>query len=103
MFALLTMDTAYGLSKCCREHRSVEFKRFRTLIEKTIPQELQIHQVLDNCSIHKTALIHASIERRLAQITRLRIRRAKFRSTPALETPITECLAVYNRDTRSFM
>lgn len=37
---------------------AVEFKKFRTAIDETVPAELDVHVVCDNVATHKTAIIH---------------------------------------------
>ena len=124
LFAALNTATGEVLGKCYRKHRSVEFKKFLALIDKAVPDELEVHLVLDNYGTHKTALIHNwlarrprfhlhftptsaswinQVERWFAEITRRQIRRGTFRSTLALETAIKEYLAVYNEDPKPFM
>ena len=39
-------------------HRVVEFRRFLDDIAKAVPEDLDIHLVLDNYGTHKTAMIH---------------------------------------------
>ena len=124
LFAALNTATGEVIGKCCRRHRSVEFKRFLALIAKAVPPELDIHLVLDNYGTHKTAMIHKwlarhpryhlhftptsaswinQVERWFAEITRKQIRRGTFRSTQALEKAIREYLAVYNEDPKPFV
>ena len=124
LFAAPNTATGEVLGKCYRKHRSVEFKKFPALIDKAVPDELEVHLVLDNYGTHKTALIHNwlarrprfhlhftptsaswinQVERWFAEITRRQIRRGTFRSTLALETAIKEYLAVNNEDPKPFM
>ncbi len=58
LFAALNTATGEVIGKCYRRHRSVEFKRFLEIIDKAVPEELDIHLVLDNYGTHKTALVH---------------------------------------------
>ncbi len=109
---------------CYLQHRSVEFTKFLALIDKAVPDELEIHLGLDKYGTHKTALIHNRLARRprfhlhftptsaswinqmehwFAETARQQIRRGTFRSTLALETAIKEYLAVYNEDSKLFM
>ena len=124
LFAALNTATGEVIGKCYRRHRSVEFKKFLTVIDKAVPKELDIHLVLDNYGTHKTALIHnwlarrtrfhlhftptsASwinlVERWFAEITSKQIRRGSFNGTRELESAIKQYLEVYNEDPKPFI
>ena len=124
LFAALNAATGEVIGKCYRRHRSIEFKRFLQVIDKSVPEELDIHLVLDNYGTHKTALIHnwlarrkrfhlhftptsASwinlVERWFAEITRKQNRRGSFKSTQDLESAIKQYLEVYNEDPKPFI
>ena len=124
LFAALNLATGEVLGKCYRRHRSVEFKKFLARIDKSVPEELEVHLVLDNYGTHKTTMIHNwllrrpryqlhftptsaswinQVERWFAEITRQRIRRGTFHSTQALEAAIKEYLEVYNEDPKPFI
>jgi transposase len=124
LFAALNTATGEIIGKCYQRHRSTEFKRFLQLIEKSVPQELELHLVLDNYGTHKTAMIHnfllrhprfhlhftptsASwlnlVERWFALITEKRIRRGTFRSRAELEAAIQSYLESYNKDPKPFV
>ncbi len=113
LFAALNTATGEVIGKCCRRHRSVEFKKFLALVDKAVPPDLDIHLVLDNYGTHKTAMIHnwlgrhprfhlhftptsaswiKQVERWFAELTRRQIRRDTHRSTLALEKAIKEYL-----------
>jgi len=40
-----------------RRHRAEKFKAFLTEIDKAVPDDLEVHVVLDNSSTHKTPAI----------------------------------------------
>ena len=124
LFAALNTAAGEVIGKCCRRHRSVEFRKFLRVIEKAVPEELDVHLVLDNYGTHKTALVHnwlarrerfhlhftpasASwinlVERWLGEITRKQIRRGSFDSTRALESAIKSYLEIYNEHPRPFV
>jgi transposase len=124
LFAALNTTTGEVIGRCYRRHRSVEFKRFLKRIDHNVPQELEVHLVLDNYSTHKTALIHkwlvkrprfhlhftptsASwinlIERWFALLTEKRIRRGTFRNTAQLETAIRDYIATCNDHPKPFI
>ena len=64
LFAALNVATGEVIGKCCRQHRSIEFKKFLAIIDKAVPEELAVHLVLDSYGTHKTALIHNWLARR---------------------------------------
>ena len=39
-------------------HRALEFRRFLNLINRSVPEDLDVHVVVDNSSTHKTPQIH---------------------------------------------
>jgi hypothetical protein len=42
-----------------RRHRSAEYRRFLTRIDKCVPASLDIHLVIDNYAAHKTPEVKA--------------------------------------------
>lgn len=124
LFAALNIATGEQIGKCYRPHRLVGFKRFLALIDKSVPEQFDVHLVVDKCWTHKTAMIHNWLLRRscyhlhftptsaswinqvelwLAEITRRRIRCGTFRSTVALEAVIKEYLEVYDEVPQPFI
>jgi transposase len=124
LFAALNYATGEVTGRCFRRHRTVEFRKFLDLIDTLVPQELDVHLILDNYGTHKTALIHrwllkrprfhlhftptsASwlnlVERWFAELTQKKIRRGSFRSTVQLEQAIINYLDTYNTDPRPFI
>ena len=124
LFAALDVATGEVLGTCYRRHRAVEFRRFLTVIAKAVPDDLDIHLVLDNYGTHKTAMIHDwlagqprfhlhftptsaswinQVERWFAAITERQIRRGTHRSTQELEQAIEEYLALYNENPKPFI
>ena len=113
MFAALDVATGEVLGRCFPRHRAVEFRRFLDDIAKAVPEDLDIHLVLDNYGTHKTAMIHDwlagqprfhlhftptsaswinQVERWFAAITERQIRRGTHRSTEELEQAIDRVL-----------
>ena len=102
----------------------MEFRRFLDDIAKAVPEDLDIHLVLDNYGTHKTAMIHDwlagqprfhlhftptsaswinQVERWFAAITERQIRRGTHRSTEELEQAIDEYLTVHNENPKPFI
>jgi transposase len=123
LFAALDVATGKVIGEMHRRHRSVEFRSFLETIDREVPQELEIHLILDNYGTHKTPLIHrwlarhprfhlhftptgASwinlVERWFATLTERWIRRGTHRSTRQLEEAIKLYLRTYNEEPRPF-
>ena len=124
LFAALDIATGRVIGKCYPRHWAVEFRKFLKVINATVPQDLEIHLVLDNYGTHKTAMIHDwlamhphihlhftptsaswinQVERWFADLTERQIRRGTHRSTKELEAAITEYLTVHNENPKPFV
>ena len=57
LFAALDARTGKVIGQCHRRHRSVEFRKFLDVIEAQVPSDLEVHLIVDNYAIHKSALI----------------------------------------------
>ena len=57
LFAALDTRTGKVIGRCHKRHRSVEFRKFLDTIEASVPNDLDVHLILDNYGTHKTALI----------------------------------------------
>ncbi|HEX6738043.1 MAG TPA: IS630 family transposase, partial [Vicinamibacteria bacterium] len=64
LFAAL--DTASGkvIGELHRRHRSKEFRRFLDTIEANVPEQLEVHLIMDNYSTHKTAPVRRWLAKR---------------------------------------
>lgn len=117
LFAALDVATGNVIGKCFRQHRAIEFRKFLNIVDKEVPQELEVHLILDNLSTHKTPAIkgwlsrhprfqlhfiptHSSwlnqIERWFGLLTERQIKRSAHCSVQALEKAIYEFLDVHN-------
>ena len=124
LFAALDTKTGTVIGQCHRRHRAIEFKKFLVRIDEEVPEDLEVHLILDNYATHKTPAIQrwlvrhprfhlhftptgASwlnlVERWFAGLTEKQIRRGTHRSTPALEQAIYEYLDVSNEDPKPFV
>ena len=57
LFAALDVKAGTVIGKCMPRHRASEFRRFLDAVEKNVPDNLDIHVVMDNASSHRTKLI----------------------------------------------
>jgi transposase len=124
LFAAL--DTASGnvISAMTARHRSEEFRKFLNQIDKEVPEHLDVHIVLDNSSIHRSAMIgrwltrhrrfsfhftptYSSwmnlVERWFGELTTKWIRRGTHRSTKELTDSIQSWIDNWNSDPRPFI
>jgi transposase len=124
LFAALDAKTGKIIGQNQQRHRSVEFRSFLDTIEKNVPEELDIHMILDNYGTHKTKLIKdwlikrprfhvhftptsASwlnlVERWFALLTERQLRRGVHRSTKELKSAINDFIQHHNRDPKPFV
>jgi transposase len=124
LFAALDTKTGNVIGQLHRRHRSIEFRRFLDTIENSVPEQLDVHLIMDNYATHKTATIqrwllkrprfHAHftptsaswlnlVERWFAALTEKQIRRGSFRSTRELEQTIRTFLATHNAQPKPFV
>ena len=57
LFAALDAASGKVITTMTARHRSEEFRKFLNLIDKEVPEHLDVHIVLDNVSTHKTPAI----------------------------------------------
>ena len=107
-----------------RRHRALEFRKFLDTIDAAVPQEFEVHLILDNYGTHKTATIQrwllkrprfqlhftptsASwlnlVERWFALLTEQQLRRGVFHSTRNLETTIRKYIDTHNEEPKPFI
>ncbi|MFJ5590720.1 transposase, partial [Streptomyces noursei] len=106
-----------------RRHRSIEFKKFLTTIDKAVPAGLDVHLVCDNYATHNTPEIKAwlgkhprfhvhftptgsswitQVERWFGLLTDKLIRRGVHTSVKALEADIRAWINTWNENPRPF-
>jgi transposase len=64
LFAALDIATGRVIGKCYPRHRATEFRRFLDEIEKAVPDDLDVHLIMDNYATHKTPLIRNWLAKR---------------------------------------
>ncbi len=123
LFAALDIATGAVIGKCYGRHRAREFRKFLDEIEAAVPEDLDVHLVMDNYATHKTPLIRNSlakrprwrvhltptsaswlnqVERFFALLTERKIRRGVYHSVAALKTDIMSFIARHNADPKPF-
>jgi transposase len=123
LFAALDVATGKVIGKCYPRHRSSEFLKFLREIETNVPEDLDVHLVMDNYATHKTPAIRKwlsahprwhvhftptsaswinQVERFFADLTERQIRRGVHRSTRELETAIVGYIEAHNDRPKPF-
>ena len=123
LFAALNVTSGKVIGSLHRRHRTVEFKKFLTTLDREVPRELEVHLVLDNYATHKTPVVKTwllahprfhlhftptgsswlnLVERWLAELTNKQIRRGVHTSVQALETDIRNWIATWNTDPKPY-
>ncbi len=108
LFAAFDVATGVVIGETHRQHRSIEFKGFLDRIDSAVPDDLDVHLVLDNYGTHKTPLIRRwllrhprvhvhftptysswinQVERWFALLTEKQIRRGTHRSVASSRRP----------------
>jgi transposase len=121
LFAALNVATGEVIATTRRRHRAEEFKAFLIEIDKPVPDNLEVHVVLDNSSTHKTPAIKTwllrhprfhfhftptssswlnLVERWFAELTRKLLQRSAHRSLRALEADLRAWTATWNENPR---
>lgn len=123
LFAALDVRTGKVIGETYRRHRAIEFKKFLATIDAAVPQNLDVHMVVDNYGTHKTPAIRAwlakrprfhlhftptygswlnQVERWFGLLTERQIKRGAHKSVHALERAIEEYLQANNADPTPF-
>jgi transposase len=123
LFAALDVATGQVLGRCYRRHRASEFRRFLDAIDATVPDDLDIHLVMDNYATHKAPKIKAwfarrpryhlyftptyaswlnQVERWFALLSERQIRRGVHRSVTELEEAVAAFIVHHNATPRPF-
>ena len=124
LYAALDVASGHVITDMTERHRAEEFRRFLNLINRSVPDDLEVHLVVDNVSTHKTPEIkrwllrhprftlhftptYSSwinlIERWFAELTTKWLRRGTHRSTKELEGSITSWVEHWNEDPKPFI
>jgi transposase len=123
LFAALDVATGNVLGKCFDRHRATEFLKFLREVDAHVPEDLDVHVVLDNYATHKTPAVkrwlnkrprfhlhftptHASwlnhVERWFGLLTQRQLRRGSHTSVLQLKIAITTFIEVTNDEPKPF-
>ena len=124
LFAALDIVTGTVFTECKSRHRHQEFLSFLRGLDACVPQELDVHLIVDNYATHKHPKVRTwlaqrpryhihytptysswlnQVERWFALITQRAIRRGSFRSVKDLVQKIDSFVQNYNRSSRPFI
>jgi transposase len=126
LFAAFNILNGKVIGTCQVRHRSREFVKFLNHLEKQLPEDQEVHLIMDNYCTHKSAAVQRwlkpkkrsrfrfhftptssswlnQVERFFALITGRMIRRGTFHSTDELEKAIYQWLANWNGDPTPFV
>jgi len=124
LFAALDMATGKVIGSLHARHRAVEFKKFLVLIDKEVPENLDVHLILDNYGTHKAPAVKRfllshprfhlhfvptssswlnMVERLFGELTTKRIRRGSHRSVRELVADIREWIDTWNENPRPYV
>lgn len=124
LYAALDVASGHVIADMTERHRAQEFRRFLNLINRSVPEELDVHLVVDNVSTHKTPEIHRwllrhprfhlhftptysswmnLVERWFAELTNKWLRRGTHRSTKELEAAISGWIDRWNEEPKPFI
>jgi len=124
LYAALDVASGQVISEMTPRHRAEEFRRFLNLIERSVPDHLDVHVVLDNSSTHKTPSIQRwlvrhprftlhftptysswlnLVERWFAALTTKWIKRGAHRSVRDLVASIRTWIANWNDEPKPYV
>jgi transposase len=126
LFAAFNILNGKVIGSCLPRHRGKEFIQFLKQLEKEVPEDLDVHLILDNYSTHKSAAVQRwlkprkrrrfhfhftptssswlnQVERWFGLITDKMIRRGTFHSAGELERAIYAWLANWNDKPKAFV
>lgn len=124
LFAAFDIADGTVISQIRRRHRATEFKAFLAAIDKTVPEDLDVHVICDNYGTHKTPAIRTWIERHprfhlhftptgscwinqverwFAFLTDQMLRRSTHTSVRTLENDIRAWITAWNQDPKPFV
>lgn len=123
LFAALDIATGKVIGRCFKRHQAKEFLTFLREIDANVPEDLDVHLVMDNYATHKTPVIQRwlvkrphwhvhftptgaswlnQVERLFALLTEKQLRRGVHRSTQELEQAIQDYIDTVNDDPKPF-
>src|SRR6266542_4724544 len=124
LYAALDIGSGKVIGSLHARHRAIEFKKFLQRLDREVPDELEVHLILDNASTHKTPavkkwllahprfVLHFTptssswlnlVERWFAELTTKKLRRGSHRSVRELNADIRAWIDSWNGNPRPFV
>jgi transposase len=124
LFAALNLATGEVISRFDKQHRAVEFIKFLDQINDAVPENLDVHVIIDNASTHKTPAVkkwllrhprftfHFTptssswlnlVERWFSELTTKKLRRSAHRSIRQLTDDLTAWIGIWNSNPKPFV
>jgi transposase len=124
LYAALDITTGQVIGSLHARHRAIEFKKFLQTIDREVPDDLDVHLVLDNSSTHKTPavkqwllahprfVLHFTptssswlnlVERWFSELTTKKLRHAAHRSVRQLNADIRAWIKTWNDDPKPYV
>ena len=124
LFAALNVATGTVITDIRSSHTSKDFVAFLNKVNRSVPDELDVHVILDNLSTHKTPLVHRwllrhrrfhfhftptygswmnLVERWFSALTTKKLRRSAHPSVKALAADINAWAANWNENPQPFI
>ena len=124
LYAALDIATGKVIGSLHSRHRAVEFKKFLQTLGREVPDELDVHMILDNSSTHKTPAIQRwllahprfvlhftptssswlnLVERWFSELTTKKLRRGTHRSVRQLNADIRTWIETWNDEPKPFV
>lgn len=124
LYAALDIATGKVIGSLHSRHRAVEFKKFLQTLDREVPDELDVHMILDNSSTHKTPAIQRwllahprfvlhftptssswlnLVERWFSELTTKKLRRGTHRSVRQLNADIRTWIETWNDEPKPFV
>ena len=124
LYAALNVASGQVITDLAPRHRAVEFIKFLNLINRSVPEHLDVHVVVDNSSTHKTPAVRRwlvrhprftlhftptysswlnLVERWFSELTTKWLRRGTHRSVKELVAAIRTWITNWNDDPKPFV
>jgi transposase len=124
LYAALDVASGNVIADLTSRHRAEEFRRFLNLIDRNVPDDLDVHVVVDNSSTHKTPAIQRwlvrhprftlhftptysswlnLVERWFAELTQKWLKRSTHHSTRELVASIRTWIQRWNDEPKPFV
>jgi transposase len=124
LYAALDVASGNVITDLTDRHRTTEFIRFMNLINRSVPDHLDVHVIVDNSSTHKTPAVHRwllrhprftlhftptysswlnLVERWFAELTTKWLRRSTHHSVKELVASIRTWITNWNDDPKPFV